>query len=209
MVDFNEVLTGLPGLSTRRSAGSLLELHTTGSSKDADPQGSRSGKGTGNLLLDWTESYPSVFEKIQNTEWFWSPRWGDSEVLMPARMWPRMDGAHPPGFRLCRHPLNSHCWTQRKTQEVRKNLAKGFNLENIRVTAAPVIRYYSLMAVITMFLNNWLRERQTASLASNRAAHDPWEQMTCGCRKKSPQTQDLRSTSLLQIRATWLKQSAE
>lgn len=116
---------------------------------------------------------------------------------------------HIPQGSDCRHPLNSHCWTQRNIYEVRQNLAKGFNLKNMKDNSCPHVRYYILIVVIIMFLNNWCRKRQTASLASVRAAHDPWEQVTCGCRKKSPQTQDLRSTSLLQIRATWLKQSPE
>lgn len=127
------------------SAGAPLELHTSSSCKDADPERTWFGKGTGNLLLGQDWELRISFKNVK----CWVVLKSTLRRLRgvrPARMWPRTDSAHLPEFR---HPLISHFWTQRNSHEVRQNLAKGFNLKNI--TAAPMIRYFILILVRIMF----------------------------------------------------------
>lgn len=158
---------------------------------------------------DRIESYASVFQKCKML--------GGFEVhTEETQRCSDLPGCGP--GQMVHIPQSSHCadtpWSA--TPEHRETAMKwdttwpkDSTWKTYGITAAPKIRYCILILVIIMFLNKWVKDRKTAPLASVRAARDPWEQITCGCRKKSPQIQDLRSTSLLQIRATWLKQPPE
>lgn len=159
---------------------------------------------------------------MQNTVWLKIPCSGELEVPRPLRTWPSTErvwlwcGLHPLWVWFYWHYLNRHQvallhtekHSQRKT-EFGQRIQSEKHAGSHGIKVAPKIKYYILIAVIIMFLNNWLWKRQTASLASIRGARDSWEHVTCGSGKKSLQMQDLRSTSLLQIRATQMKQSRE
>lgn len=128
VVDFNEVLTGLPGVQldlhwsyTPPAPARIHILREPGLEKALEIH-----------CWDRIESYPSVFQKCKMLSGFKS-------TLRRLR-----------GAQVCQDVAQDGWCT---SHEVRHNLAKGFNLKNKGVTAVPMIRYYILIVEITMFLS--------------------------------------------------------
>lgn len=223
---FNEVLTGLIGLSTFGKGAEhwAFTWILTGVTHHQLLQGHRPWKDlTGKrhcklFTVEDYESFSSVAQKCKTLNDFkFHTRENQRHVglsgCVPVQEgYESNGGIHPLWFRFCWHYLNSHQVALLNTEkhswgeiEFGQKIQSEKHAGSNRIKAALMISYYILILVIIMFLNNWLGKRQTASLASTRGARDSWEHVTCGSRKKSLQMKDLRSTSLLQIRGTQMK----